>query len=192
MCGRPLPERMNNVGTEVNPATLEHPTLAFLHAYWNEKRGDRAMPTRADLRASDLKVHLGWVILMDVLPGARDFRYRLIGTLVTQYWLQDSTGKTVSEAFETGGPVVQKAVLSVFRKCARDKCIVRSHGDAGWLPGGFERFDSIYMPLSDDGENVSHILHAFVFDKPEVMLARQIARMNGGKLLEVPAKKSVA
>jgi len=83
-------------------------------------------------------------------------------------------------------------VLSVFRKCARDKCVVRSYGDAGWLPGGFERFDSIYMPLSDDGETVNHLLHAFVFDKPEVMLARQIARMNGGKLLENPVKKSVA
>ncbi len=30
----------------------------------------------------------------------------------------------------------------------------------------------------------------FVFDKPEVMLARQIARANGGKLLEVPAEEA--
>jgi hypothetical protein len=183
---------MNHVATEIDPSVLEHPTLAFLHDYWNAKRGDRAMPSRGDLRASDLKEHLGWVLLMDVMPGALDFRYRLIGTLVTQYWLKDSTGKTVNEAFEESGPMVQKAVLSVFRKCARDKCVVRSYGDAGWLPGGFERFDSIYMPLSDDGETVNHLLHAFVFDKPEVMLARQIARMNGGKLLENPVKKSVA
>jgi hypothetical protein len=183
---------MDHVGSQIDPAVLEHPVLACLHAYWKSKCSARAMPSRADIRASDIKEHLGWVILLDVLPEAKDFRYRLIGTLVTQYWLKDSTGKTVNEAFEEGGPVVQKAVLSVFRKCARDKCIVRSHGSAGWLPGGFERFDSIYMPLSDDGERVSHILHAFVFDKPEVMLARQIARMNGGKILEVPAKKPAA
>jgi hypothetical protein len=183
---------MERVGSEIDPVTLEQPTLAFLHAYWKSKCAGRAMASRADIRASEIKEHLGWVILLDVLPEMKDFRYRLIGTLVTQYWLTDSTGRTVSEAFEESGPVVQKAVLSVFRKCARDKCIVRSHGDAGWLPGGFERFDSIYMPLSDDGERVTHILHAFVFDKPEVMLARQIARMNGGKLLEVPAKKPAA
>ncbi len=187
-----LSERMNHVGSEINPTTLEHPTLAFLRDYWHAKRGARTMPARADIRASDLKEHLGWVLLMDVLPEQDDFRYRLIGTLVTQYWLMDSTGKTVSDAFAESGPVVQKAVLSVFRKCARDKCVVRTHGDAGWLPGGFERFDSIYMPLSDDGEHVSHILHAFVFDRPEVMMARQIARANGGKLLEVPAKKPAA
>lgn len=183
---------LNHTWTEINPVVLEHPTLAFLCGYWNKKRGDRLMPSRADIRASDLKEHLGWVLLLDVLPEANDFRYRLIGTLVTQYWLMDSTGKTVSEAFAESGPLVTKAVLSVFRKCARDKCIVRTHGDAGWLPGGFERFDSIYLPLSDNGTDPTHILHAFVFDKPEVMLARQIARMNGGKLLEVPAKKPAA
>ena len=187
-----MSERLNHVATEIDPSVLAHPTLAFLRSYWDLKRGDRSMPARGDLRASDLKEHLGWVILLDVLPDLQDFRYRLIGTLVTQYWLQDSTGKTVKEAFEESGPVVQKAVSSVFRKCARDKCIVRSHGDAGWLPGGYERFDSIYLPLSDDGEHVSHILHAFVFDKPEVMLAREIARANGGRLPEVPTKKKPA
>jgi hypothetical protein len=184
-------ERLNLVQSEINPAVLEHPTLAFLRDYWTAKRGAREMPSRADIRASDLKEHLGWVLLLDVLPGQDDFRYRLIGTLVTQYWLMDSTGKTVSEAFKDN-PVVQKAALSVFRKCVRDRCIVRTHGDAGWMPGNFERFDSIYMPLSDDTESVSHILHAWVFDKPEVMLARQIARANGGKIPAYPVKKPAA
>jgi hypothetical protein len=183
---------MDHVGTEINPSVIEHPTLAFLRSYWEQKRGTRDMPSRTDIRASDLKEHLGWVLLLDVLPGQKDFRYRLIGTLVTEYWLKDSTGKTVGEAFADSGPVVQKAVLSVFRKCARDRCIVRTFGDAGWLPGGFERFDSIYMPLSQDGETVTHILHAFVFDRPEVLLARQIARANGGKIPEVPVKKPAA
>ncbi|HEX2593273.1 MAG TPA: PAS domain-containing protein [Rhizomicrobium sp.] len=187
-----MSERLPTVRTEIDPEILEHPTLGFLRDYWQAKRGSRTLPSRADIRASDLKEHLGWVLLLDVLPGGRDFRYRLIGTLVTQYWLQDSTGKTVSEAFEESGPIVQQSILSVFRKCVRDRCVVRTHGDAGWLPGGFEKFDSIYMPLAEDGDTPTHILHAFVFDKPEVMLARQIARANGGKLLEVPVKKPAA
>ena len=98
--------------------------------YWKSKRGSRTLPSRADIRASDLKDHLGWVLLLDVLPDAADFRYRLIGTLVTQYWLKDSTGKTVSQAFEESGPVVQKSILSVFRKCVRD----RIHCSAGGFP----------------------------------------------------------
>jgi hypothetical protein len=176
------------VGVEIDPAYLEDPTLAFLRAYWEMKRGGRAMPCRADIRASDLKEHLGSVILLDVLPGGRDFRYRLIGTLVTQYFLKDSTGKTVAEAFAEQGPEVQAAAVSVFRKVARDRCILRAWGSAGWMEGEFEQFDSLYLPLSDDGENVTHIFEGFVFNKPEVMLARQIAKANGGKLLKVPKK----
>jgi hypothetical protein len=99
-------DRLERVGTEINPAVLENETLAFLFKYWNDKRGTRAMPTRAEIKASEIKEHLGWVILMEVLPGFSDFRYKLIGTLVNQYYLGDSTGKTVREAFfaERGKP----------------------------------------------------------------------------------------
>ncbi len=144
---------MTHVGTEINPSTFEHPTLAFLRDYWDAKRGGRTMPSRADIRASDIKEHLGWVILVDVLPEAKDFRYRLIGTLVTQYWLKDSTGKTVGEAFagkRPGGSEGGAVGLPQMR--ARHAASCARTAAQGWLPGGFERFDSIYMPLSDDGE----------------------------------------
>jgi hypothetical protein len=181
-----MSQRLDNVGTEINPAALENETLAFLHRYWDAKRGDRAMPSRADIKASELKEHLGWIMLMEVLPGFVDFRYKLIGTLVTQYFLGDSTGLTVTEAFQKENNASGKAVAAMFRKCARDRCIVRSFGNAGWIGKGFEEFDCLSLPLSDDGESANMILHAFVFDKPSVLLAREVARANGGRLLEVP------
>ncbi len=92
-----MSERMPHVGAQLNPGKLENPTLAFLRDYWEKKRGDRPMPSRADIRPSELKEHLGWVIMSDVLPGAQDFRYRLIGTLVTEYFLTEATGKTVTD-----------------------------------------------------------------------------------------------
>jgi hypothetical protein len=187
-----MSERLQNVQSEINPATLDHPTLAFLRDYWDKKRGTRAMPSRADISPSELREHLGWVIIVEVLPEFADFRYKLIGTLVAQYWLMDSTGKTVGEAFALSGEAAAKGVQSIFRKCARDRVIVRSFGGAGWIARGYEEFDSICLPLSDDGENVNMILHAFVFDKPDVMLARQIAKANGGRLLDRPVTKPAA
>ncbi|HEY4939909.1 MAG TPA: PAS domain-containing protein [Rhizomicrobium sp.] len=172
-----------------NPAHFVHPTCVFLRAYWESKRGDRAMPSRADISPSQLKEHLGWVMILEVLPGLRDFRYRLIGTLVTQYFSSDSTGRTVMEAFEPSGEAVAKSVNSVFRKVARDRIVMRTAGDAGWLAEGMEEFEAIYLPLSDDGENVTHILHAFVCDRDRMLLARQIARLNGGKILAPPPPK---
>lgn len=169
-----------------NPSHFEHPTCVFLRAYWEQKRGARAMPARSDISPAQLKDHLGWVMILDVLPGARDFRYRLIGTLVTQYFSSDGTGKTVMEAFAPNGEAVAKSVNSIFRKVARDKCVMRTAGDANWLSEGMEEFEAIYLPLSDDGENVTHILHAFVCDRSKMLMARQIAKMNGGKLMAPP------
>ena len=179
-------EHLAHVVTEIDPQTLTHPTLAFLRGYWETKRGDRAMPARADIRPFDLKEHLGWMLMVDVLPDLSDFRFKLIGTYVTQYFLGDSTGKTVSEAFASHNPMVSKVLKSLLRMTARDRVPVRAFGDADWIGPGFEKFDAIYLPLSDDGETVNMILHGFVFDKSEVLMAREIARANGGQLLVVP------
>lgn len=178
-----------DVVAEENPAHFVHPTCVFLHDYWKQKRGTRAMPSRADISPAQLKDHLGWVQILEVLPGARDFRYRLIGTLVTQYFSVDATGKTVLEAFAVNGEAVAKAVNGVFRKVARDKVIMRTAGNANWLSEGMEEFEGSYLPLSEDGINVSHILHAFVCDRDQMLLSRQIAKNNGGVLMARPKPK---
>ncbi|HEV2560979.1 MAG TPA: PAS domain-containing protein [Rhizomicrobium sp.] len=182
-----MADRLISVGSEINPINLEHPTLAFLRSYWDVKRGARAMPSRNDIRPSELREHLGWVNMAEVLPGFVDFRFRLIGTLVTQYFLRDATGKTVTEAFAPGGDGAIKGVKAIFRKTARDKVVMRVFGDAGWIASGYEQFDSIYLPLSDDGENVNLVLNAFVFDRPRVLMAREIAKAHGGNIDAVPA-----
>ena len=174
-----MSERISSVAGEINPIVLAQPTLAFLHDYWNAKRGARAMPARSDLVPSELRDHLGWIVLVDVQPDFRDFRYRLIGTLVSQYFYADSTGKTIREAFVQSPEPVVNAVIAVHRKCARDKVIVRSYGQSDWMGHGFEAFDSLYMPLSDDGETCNVILSAFVFDKSKMFLNREITRTTG-------------
>ena len=174
---------------EVNPDQFAHPTCVFLRDYWEMKRGTRAMPSRSDVSPAQLKDHLGWVMILEVLPGERDFRYRLIGTLVTQYFSSDATGKTVMEAFADNGELVAKSVNSIFRKVTRDKVVMRTAGNADWLSEGMEEFEAIYLPLSEDGVSVSHILHAFVCDREKMLLARQIAKANGGKLITQPKPK---
>lgn len=183
-----MSQHLDGVGTEINPSAFENETLAFLHRYWNAKRGTRAMPSRADIKASELKEHLGWVMIVEVLPDISDFRYRLIGTLVTQYFLSDGTGRTVKEIYAKQNPAAGKGIFAIFRKCARDKVVVRAFGDANWIGDGFEKFDCICLPLSDDGETVNMLLHAFVFDRSSVLLAREVARANGGKLPSIAVR----
>jgi hypothetical protein len=149
---------------EFAPASVEHPVLADILAYWHARRGTRAMPTRAEISPTDLRDHLGWIVLVDVLPGFTDFRYRLIGTKVAHYFGADATGRTISEAFRPFGEDAVKSVQSVHRQAAEAKKPVRAHGDAAWLADGFDTFDSIFLPLSDDGETANMVLSAFTFD----------------------------
>jgi hypothetical protein len=178
----------NGTTVVVGATSFENPTLRFLYDYWNEKRGSRPLPARADISAFEMRPHLGWVLLVDVAKDLSQFRFRLVGTLVTEYFFEDGTGKTVEEAFADRDPSVAKSISRIFRKAARDRAVVHSYGNALWAGPGFEDFQAIYLPLSDDGETVNMILHGFVFDREKVFLARQIARNNGGKLLPVPAR----
>lgn len=171
----------------VNPQSVEHQALDRLLVYWREKCRDRSMPSRADIVPSELREHLASLVILDVLPGGMEFRYRLIGTLVSQYFMKDNTGKTVTEAFtpETV-PHLRDRVLGVMRKVVRDKAVVLSIGEPGTLGPRTEDFQTLCMPLSDDGENVHHILMGFAVDRARVLLAREIAKGQGGVLPEVP------
>ncbi len=163
---------VTGVTSEIDPHHLPHPTLAFLKAYWLHRRGTRPMPARADINPSDMKEHLGWVLLLDVLPGAEDFRFRTVGTRVTEYFLQDATGKTVKEAFAPYGEDTIKAVLATHRKVAREGVVLRVHGGAGLFGRAFLDFDAIYLPLSEDGATVNMILSGFTFDRSALLTAR--------------------
>ena len=173
------PPHSTGVHSEIDPEELDNPALNFLKTYWMSKRGERLMPSRADIRPAEMKEHLGWIILLDALPGFADFRFRMIGTRVSQYFLEDATGKTIREAFARYGEQVISGVLATHRKAARDRVVVRAHGGAGWLGRSFLDFDAIYLPLSDDGEHVNMILSAFTFDVSALIKARSDDRQFG-------------
>jgi len=80
----------------LNPDLSDSPRFLDLKAYWDRKRGSRAMPVRADIDPLDLRTHLGSLVLIDVLPGMTDFGMRLIGSTIVEALGRDSTGKLLS------------------------------------------------------------------------------------------------
>jgi hypothetical protein len=173
-----MAEQLYLVGADVVPERLAHPALKFIHAYWDRKRGSRAMPERATIVPSELREHLAWIVMTDVQPEFADFRYRLVGTLVNKYFGVDVTGQTVRSAFADAPEAVLKAALALHRKCARDRIPVLASGTSNWMEGGYEEFVSLYLPLSDDGAACNVVLNVFVFDRDKVLLSRGIAKAN--------------
>ena len=156
--------RVSGVFTEINPTGLANPVLLFLKSYWDRKRGARTMPSRADVNPSEMKQYLGWVVLVDVLPDFSDFRYRTIGTRVSGYFAPASTGKNITEVFRPFGETVVNAMLAPYRKAARDQVVVHAWGAADWLGKAFLDFESLYLPLSDDGATANMVLSAVTFE----------------------------
>lgn len=161
---------------QIGADRFDHPTLTFLHKYWNDKRGDRAMPSRSEIAPSELRQHLNWVFLADVLPDMADFRYRLVGGLVEQYFGTSGANMTLREVFARFGEATLKTTLYIYRKAAKAQVPVRLIGQSKWDGDKLEAFETVYLPLSDDGETTNMILSGFVFDRDTVLTNRAIER----------------
>ncbi len=83
------------------PGSLPLDGLRFLLKYWDDARDQATMPPVSAIDALALKPVLGNIIILDVLEGGADFRFRLFGTAVAEAARLDWTGRTVDDM---GGP----------------------------------------------------------------------------------------
>lgn len=164
---------------QIGASAFDSPVLTAVHAYWNTRRGNRQMPARKDIQPSDLRQHLGWLFLADVLPDMEDFRYRLVGQMVGAYFGIEGTNQTLKGVFARFGKLSVDTTLYIYRKAVTSKQPLRLTGQANWDGNGLEPYETVYLPLSDDDNSVNIILSAFVFDKDTVLMNRAIAREHG-------------
>ena len=111
------------------------------------------MPARVELQPRDMVSFLRCVILLDVLRDPVDFRYRLIGTKVTQEMIfNDHTGQTMTDLPH------QNPVSRIFTNCRRVVETGRPIGGQTPYVGrnsDYKLTEDVIMPLSEDGETVN-------------------------------------
>lgn len=74
---------------------IAHPRLRQLLAFWDGQRGGAAMPAQSCIDPLALRSWLGNLILVEVAP-AGEYRYRVYGTGLAEYFGRDLTGKTTA------------------------------------------------------------------------------------------------
>jgi len=132
------------------------PETIVLYEYWRRKRGDRLMPSRQDLDPVEMPTRLlPCISLIDVVNDERRYVYRLVGTADVQVRGFDPTGKSVKEAFY--GPNVENA-LSCYEKVVATKAPLLDTEPFVATNGRYASEETIFLPLSDDGCNVTKIL----------------------------------
>lgn len=147
-------ERVSPEETEARIAA-SHPDIGAMFAYWRGKAGDRRMPRRSDLDPGDVKAFLPRITLVDVVPDARRFVYRLVGTEEVASRGSDPTGRSVAEAFFSASAEESLDYYEYVARYGEPYCF---RGDYRAPDGAPEKQDVIFLPLSEDGASVSMIL----------------------------------
>jgi hypothetical protein len=151
-----------NYAYSLDPDISDNPRFVALRAYWDDRRGGRAMPRRADIDPLDLRDHLGSLVMIDVLPGAVDFRMRLVGTIITTAYGRDSTGKLLSE-LKAADPAWWRFCDELYRAIATSGKPARAQGDLRMVGRDYRRFDSLLLPLDAGDGTVGRILAEQLF-----------------------------
>jgi hypothetical protein len=149
-----------------------HERVRAIYHYWDSKRKGRLMPSRADLDPLDIPRFLPDICLVDVVPDARKYVYRLIGTNEVTARGRDPTGLPVAEAYF--GTSAQSVFLNYDGVTAsraplvdREPSITKDHR--------FIQHESIFLPLSDDGQTVNMILVFTVYGPaPKIPESRRL------------------
>jgi hypothetical protein len=125
---------------------VENPELKKLLDYWKDKRGERAMPTRADVSPQDLRSALKTLQLFDVIDGGEDFYVRIMGGTVSGTFDFDPNGHRLSE--HAGS---QSGLLRVLQRLVREQIplICRFHRVVS--EGLTVHSMSLLLPLGEDG-----------------------------------------
>jgi len=140
---------------------IQDSRLRHLYEHWQDKKGSRRLPNRRDIDPLAFADVLGHVMLLDVLGDPLRFRVRVHGTAMVKEAGYDLTGKLMDEL-----PIVD------YRDYVRERCegLVRTgeplvvHHNRS-IDSRVRTYEALWLPFSDDGQNVTMLLCAMIYDR---------------------------
>ncbi|MDF1792810.1 MAG: PAS domain-containing protein [Thalassobaculaceae bacterium] len=144
----------------------DHPMVSGFAEIWEAKRGARAMPDRGDFEIEDLAPWFGHVIIMDIIDGGANFRYRLVGTTITKFLNRDYTGRTVLECNYSGA---QGKILDTFRRPITEGGPVFRDGHVAWAADKtWRNYQSVHCPVAAGGSEPAMTIGVLYFGNDPV------------------------
>ncbi len=134
--------------------------LRQLWRYWLSLHKDGARPLRRDLDPVDIPLLLPHVMLVEALPGAEDFRYRLVGTHVARIHGADNTGKRVTECF---APRECAQVMALYQRTVREAAPIVHRGRPRRRDNRVLDYEIVHMPLWNGADGVGMVLAGLEF-----------------------------
>lgn len=131
---------------------IQAPVLRELLDYWQGLPHGDAFPGRADIVPSRIKQILPFLMLVDAVGPPPRFRWRLLGTAITQVMGRDNTGRWFDELYT---PEVLARMIEIYSLAIERRCPVRYTGTFDLAGKDHISFESLHLPLADaDGRIV--------------------------------------
>jgi hypothetical protein len=130
------------------------PLLRRLYDYWNEKRGGRSMPSRAEIDPVEMRFILGSLLVVDVLREPLRFFVRLHGTELVRRSGYELSGKMLDELPQ---PQFRALTHRSWAKSVETRAPFHATRDRV-LDGRSARYEVLILPLSKSGGDVDMLL----------------------------------
>jgi hypothetical protein len=154
---------MEIAGPETLQSVTTDPVAIRLYLYWLQCRGAKQFPSRDDIDPIEFRFALGRVSLIDVLDQPRRYRYRLVGTMVTEHLGYEMTGRFLDQLPESQ---VRAYLEQVYGNVVAQRVPVHESGQTV-LDGRLWKYESLVLPLSSDGQAINLLMAYRASDRPK-------------------------
>lgn len=145
-----------------NPIEIRDDRLQGLFRYWGSKLHGRPMPARADLDPLEMRPWLGNLVLVDFPPNPKEYRIRLEGVNVVQFYGSSRTGHGIEVMTSE---MERQVVLPQYFSVVETRIPAYFEAEFISSEGVLTYQHKLILPLSDDGARVNMTLAGIYFDR---------------------------
>jgi hypothetical protein len=126
-----------------------------LHRYWQSKRRDGALPTRAAIDPIEIPRLLPYLVIAEIEASPLRVRYRLVGTQVAEDNGSDFTNRYLEDCNFAVEPLLQECYRRLVETRAPVFAYYEWHKEE-WqgAKGAIGANETGFFPLSSDGANI--------------------------------------
>lgn len=154
-------ERVKLVQKELTRCLEPDPTLTAVYGYWCSKQASQGLPRRDDIAPWEIPALLPHVGLIDVLKLGENFRYRLIGTRMTEVFGHDFTGVKLGDECKDGE--YGDFLHALYSEAVATRNAVYCESRFVYRDDRFMLIRRLLMPLADQHGNVSMLFFSNTF-----------------------------
>ena len=140
--------------SELSTTILRHPESQGLHRMWDELRGDRPVPFRAELDAHKIGAKAPFLAILEYV-GPSNFRIRIAGDRLNKWFGMELRGMSALALLDT---VSRNHFQATLNRVTADPAVAVLHGSARGPDGFSARFEMVLLPMRSDFGRVDRVL----------------------------------